>query len=121
MPPKPVLAIALFFLLGGFAHFYYLDAFVAAMPTYLGYHKQLVMISGVFEILGATGILHPLTRQLAGYGLIALAIAVFPANINMAMHPDQFSKIPQTLLLLRLPLQLLLIWFIWWATVSKRI
>jgi uncharacterized membrane protein len=64
-----------------------------AIPDYLGYHKELVAISGLFEILGALGILVPQTRLLAGYGLIALIIAVYPANINMALHPEEFTKV----------------------------
>jgi uncharacterized membrane protein len=119
MPKIPVLVIAVFFLLGGIAHFVFLESFVGAMPAYLGFHRELVVISGVFEILGAVGILFARTRRLAAYGLIALSIVVFPANINMAMHPEQFSHIPQVLLVLRLPLQFLFIWFIWWATAPK--
>jgi len=119
MPGISVLAIALFFLLGGIAHFVFMEAFIRAMPSYLGFHQALVVISGVFEILGAIGLLVARTRRLAGLGLIALAIAVFPANVNMALHPEQFSQIPPALLLVRLPLQFLLIWFIWWATAPK--
>jgi uncharacterized membrane protein len=48
-----------------------------------------------------------------------LAVAVFPANVNMALHPEQFAQVHQTLLWLRLPLQFLLVWFIWWATAPK--
>ena len=78
MPRIPLLVIALFFLTGGIAHFVIADFFIKAMPDYLGYHKELVLISGVLEILGAIGILIPQTRLLAGYGLIALIIAVYP-------------------------------------------
>ena len=119
MPGISVLAIALFFFLGGIAHFVFADAYVAVMPSYLGFHRELVIISGVFEILGAIGLLVEQTRRLAGLGLIALAIAVFPANVNMALHPEQFSQISPALLLVRLPLQFLLIWFIWWATAPR--
>ena len=120
MPRLPVIIIALFFLLGGIAHFAYMDAFVAAMPAYLGFHEELVIVSGVFEIAGAVGILIPRTRRVAGYGLIALAFAVFPANINMALHPEKFPALSQTALYLRLPLQFVLVWFIWWATTPKK-
>ena len=118
-PGIAVGAIALFFLIGGLAHFVFMDAFISVMPSYLGFHKELVIISGVFEILGSVGLLVARTRRLAGWGLIALAVAVFPANVNMALHPEQFAQVPQTLLWLRLPLQFLFIWFIWWATAPK--
>ncbi len=86
-----------------------------AIPDYLGYHKELVAISGLFEILGALGILVPQTRLLAGYGLIALIIAVYPANINMALHPKEFTEIAEFLLYIRLTFQILFIWFVWWV------
>lgn len=85
------------------------------MPQYLSHHQELVFISGVFEGLGAVGILIKKTRRLSAYGLIALSIAVFPANINMALHPERFANIPVILLYLRLPMQLFIIWFIGWA------
>jgi uncharacterized membrane protein len=107
--------IALFFLVGGIAHFVWLDTFVSIMPAYLNCHKELVIISGVFELLGAGGILLPRTRRFAGVGLIALTIAVLPANINMAMHPENFPQIPVSFLYGCLPLQFLFIWLIWWA------
>ncbi|WP_252108600.1 MULTISPECIES: DoxX family protein [unclassified Halomonas] len=119
MPTIPLLIIALFFFLGGIAHFALTDFFILAMPDYLGYHRELVLISGVFELLGAVGILVPSTRKLAGWGLIALMVAVFPANVHMALHPEAFPSIPVWLLYARLPLQALLIAFVWWAIHRK--
>lgn len=110
-----MLIIALFFLIGGVAHFVFTDFFVMAMPDYLSYHKELVLISGIFELLGAIGILIPKTRFLAGCGLIALMAAVYPANINMALHPERYPDIPEIILYIRLPLQFLFVWFVWWA------
>ena len=121
MPRIAVLIIALFFITGGIAHFVITDFFILAMPAYLNYHRELVLISGVFELLGAIGILLPRTRVLAGYGLIVLCIAVFPANINMAMHPEQFTNIKEIFLYIRLPVQLVFIWFIWWAIKPERV
>ncbi|MDN7132575.1 DoxX family protein [Halomonas sp. MC140] len=115
MPRIPLLIIALFFLIGGVAHFVFTDFFVMAMPHYLGYHKELVLISGIFELLGAMGILIPKTRFLAGCGLIALIVAVYPANINMALHPERYPDISEIFLYARLPLQFLFVWFVWWA------
>lgn len=121
MPRIPLLVISLFFIIGGIAHFVVPDFFIMAMPDYLGYHTELVIISGLFEILGAIGILVPHTRLLAGYGLIALIVAVYPANINMALHPENYSDIPKLFLYLRLPFQFLLIWFVWWAIAPDRL
>ncbi len=113
VPSVSILVIAAFFFIGGVAHFVFTDVFVRIMPNYLGYQKELVLISGVFELLGAIGILFPSTRLLAGYGLIVLIIAVFPANINMAIHPQDYKSIPELLLWLRLPLQFFFVWFVW--------
>ena len=78
-------------------------------------------ISDLFEILGTGGILVPQTRLLAGYGLIALIIAVYPANINMALHPEIFTEIFEFLLYIRLIPQILFIWFVWWAITPERL
>jgi uncharacterized membrane protein len=121
MPRIPLLIISLFFLTGGIAHFVLLDFFVLSMPDYLGYHKELVIISGVFEILGAIGILVPSTRRFAAYGLILLVIAVYPANINMALHPEKYPDLPALFLYARLPFQFLFVWFIWWAIAPERL
>jgi uncharacterized membrane protein len=121
MPRVQLLIIALFFMTGGIAHFIVADFFIMAMPTYLGYHHELVFISGIFEILGAIGILVPRTRLLAGYGLIALIIAVYPANINMALHPEKYEGISEVFLYIRLTVQILFIWFVWWAIAPERL
>lgn len=121
MPRIPLLIITLFFLSGGIAHFIFVDFFVQAMPSYLSYHKELVLISGVFELLGAIGILVPQTRLLAAYGLIALIIAVYPANINMALHPEKYPDLSALFLYIRLPFQFLFIAFVWWAIKPERL
>ena len=91
------------------------------MPDYLSYHREIVIISGVLELLGAIGILVVKSRLLAGYCLIILCVVVFPANINMALHPEKFTDIPVIFLYIRLPLQILMIWFIWWAIKPERL
>lgn len=121
MPRLPLLVIAAFFIGGGIAHFVIDDFFVAIMPDYLPYHWELVIISGVFEIVGALALLVPRFRLLAGYGLMLLVLAVYPANINMALHPERFPDIPLWTLYLRLPFQLVFLWFIWWAIKPERI
>jgi len=116
----PLLVVALFFISGGIAHFVFMDFFAMSIPDYLRYPRELVIISGVFELFGAIGILVPQTRLLAGYGLIALIIAVYPANINMALHPEQFKNLPALFLYIRLPFQFLFVWFVWWAIAPER-
>lgn len=120
MPRIPILLIALFFFAGGVAHFLLPDFFIRIMPAYLSHHKELVIISGLFEIAGALGLLLPKTRLWAAYGLIALIIAVYPANINMALHPEKFPEVSVLLLYARLPLQFILVWFVWWSVTAER-
>lgn len=115
MSSIPVLIVSTFFIGAGILHFALLDFFSSIVPPYFSNPEALVKISGVFEILGGIGILIQRTRMWAGYGLILLCIAVLPANIHMAMNPDQFADIPMALLYLRLPLQALVIWVIWKA------
>jgi uncharacterized membrane protein len=108
----------------GVLHFTADHLFVQIMPPFLPWHYALVWISGVFEALLGVGLLLPKYRRLASYGLVALFIAVFPANIYMAVANVQMTDLPSWLhqpsqlgLWLRLPLQLL---FIWWALRAGR-
>ena len=90
------------------------------MPAVLPAPWTLVYLSGVAEILGGLGLILPATRRLAAWGLIALFIAVFPANLNMAQNhlPLGTTEVPSWALWARLPLQLLLIW--WAASFTRR-
>lgn len=110
--------LSLFFVSIGIAHFAAAQAFVDIMPPYLPWHLQLVWLSGVFEILGGLGVLPVATRRFAGYGLIALLVAVFPANLHMAMDPEPFvaQGLPAWALYARLPFQLVFAAWVWWAT-----
>ena len=92
------------------------------MPPYLPAHRELVYLSGVFEILGGIGLLIPGLRRFAGWGLIALLLAVFPANVHMALNPQPFidQGIPLWALYARLPVQFLLMYAIWWITRPER-
>jgi uncharacterized membrane protein len=110
--------LAFFFALAGVGHFTNEAFFVSIMPPYLPAHRFLVYLSGVFEFLGAVAALVPATRSYAGYALIALLIAVFPANIHMAMNPELFvtEGSPAWGLYARLPVQLLFMYWAWWAT-----
>ena len=75
------------------------------MPDYLPAHRELVYASGVAEMAGGAGVLSERTRKPAGWWLIATLIAVFPANLNMALHPDRYARIPPAALWARLPFQ----------------
>ena len=103
------------FIIVGILHFIRPSGFVAIVPPFLPAHQELVYISGVFEILGGIGLFLPRLQRFAVMGLIALAIAVFPANIYMVMHPEVFATgwITPLALWIRLPLQPLLIWWLW--------
>ncbi|HEU4428980.1 MAG TPA: DoxX family protein [Myxococcota bacterium] len=109
--------IALFFINAGISHFTNEAFFVRIVPPWLPNPLLMVQISGVAEIAGGLGILVPQLRRAAGIGLIALLIAVFPANVHMAVHPEQFADIATPgMLYFRLPLQLVALVWTWWAT-----
>ena len=110
--------LAVFFVGAGVGHFTMTDFFVSIVPPYLPSPRLLVYVSGVCEIAGGIGVLVPAQRRAAGLGLIALLIAVFPANLHMAIHPDGFvaQGIPYWSLYARLPCQFLFIGWAWWAT-----
>ena len=104
--------LGILFVLAGANHFRNPDFYVKIMPDSLPYHRELVLISGVFEVALGVLLLVPATSRLAAWGLIALLIAVFPANVFMYQHAERFGVSP-TLLLLRLPLQAALIFWAW--------
>lgn len=113
------IATAITFMTTGALHFVQEKFFTAIVPKSLPNPKALVYISGVAEFLGGIGVLHPKTRSLSGKGLIALLLAVFPANINMALNPERFKMFPAWALWARLPLQFAIIGQVWAATQRK--
>lgn len=106
--------IALLFMIGGVLHFINTNLYLKIMPPYIPWHLAMVYISGVAEIAGGVGLLVPMLRKPAAWGLVALLVAVFPANVYMAMDHIQVTArpIPQALLLARLPLQAVMIWLV---------
>ena len=102
----------------GVRHFVDPQPFVGIVPAVLPAKLWLVWISGAAEICGGLGLLVPRTRKWAGYGLIALYVAVFPANINMALHhlPLGPTVVPAWALWARLPFQALFIAVAWWVS-----
>lgn len=103
----------------GVLHFVDPDPFIAIMPPYLPSPRALVLLSGFFEIAGGLGLLWKRVRRAAGLGLVALYIAVFPANLHMALHHLSLGPTtpPAWALWARLPLQLVLIF--WALRVSR--
>jgi uncharacterized membrane protein len=90
--------------------------YIRIVPPWLPVHAALVMISGTAEIAGGIGVLVKQTRRVAGIGLIALLIAVFPANVQMALHPQQYSDIGgPAVFWVRLPLQLAIVAWVWFS------
>jgi uncharacterized membrane protein len=108
--------LAIGFVLAGVYHFVSPEFYLRMMPPYIPWHRAMVAISGVAEIVLGLAVLVPQTRRLAGWGLIALLIAVFPANLYMAEHQELFPKITQASLYVRLPFQALFIAWAWWTT-----
>lgn len=106
--------MAIFFVAAGLNHFLNPAFYLKIMPPYLPWHLFLVYLSGVSEIV--LGGLLPIPRftRAAAWGLIALLIAVFPANIHMAVNPELFPEYSRTMLWLRLPLQLVMIAWAYW-------
>ena len=102
----------------GLRHFIDPNFFMAIMPDYLPYHLEAVYVSGVFEIILGSMLLYKKTRRLAGWGLIALLIAVFPANIYLAQNEtaQQSLDIIQFVAIIRLPFQFLFISLAYWHT-----
>ncbi|MEP6591468.1 MAG: MauE/DoxX family redox-associated membrane protein [Gemmatimonadota bacterium] len=100
----------------GTNHFRHPDGFVQIMPDYLPWPLALVYLSGVAECgLGAMLLVRGWAR-VAAWGIIALLIAIFPANINMAVHPAIYPQAPVWALWLRLPVQGLLMWWVYQYT-----
>jgi uncharacterized membrane protein len=104
------------FVLAGINHFLRRSMYMAIMPPYLPWHRALVDLSGYAEIVLGALVLAPQYARRAGWGLIALLIAVFPANLHMALNPERYAAIPPLLLWLRLPLQAVLIGAVDWCT-----
>ena len=108
-------ALALVMIVAGMLHFVATDAYVSIMPDYMPLHRELVYLSGMFEVLFGLGLLWHKTREAAGIGLIVLFLAVLPANFNMAVQDIQPAgfHIPVFLLWARLPFQLVFIYWAW--------
>jgi len=114
---------ALGFIAAGINHFAKPQFYREIVPPGFPSPAALVAISGFFEILGGIGLLMPPLRRWAGWGLIALLIAVFPANIYMAVEPQRFASmhIAPWVLRARLPLQCVFVVWIWFVAINRRL
>lgn len=116
------LLLAALFSFAGTMHFVAPTPYIAIVPSWLPNAPLLVIVSGVCEILGGLGVLLPQTRRLAGWGLIALLFAVFPANIHMLQlaYANDGTTLWKAALWFRLPLQLLMLWWVWRAAARPK-
>lgn len=110
-----------FFAFAGTMHFVIPRSYEAIMPPSLPRHREAVVLSGVAEIAGGAAVLAQPTRRFARWWLLALLLAVFPANVHMAVSPEQvggldLKRIPRWALWARLPLQPLAMIWVWRAT-----
>jgi uncharacterized membrane protein len=108
-------AVAAVFVGAGVAHFVWPPVFVRIVPPYVPRPLLLVYLSGVAEVLGGLGVLVPALRVYAGWGLLLLLCAVFPVHTYMARHPEVFSKVPGWALYGRIPLQFVLMAWVYWT------
>jgi uncharacterized membrane protein len=109
------------FVFTGTMHFVIPRSYEAMMPPSLPRHREAVLVSGVAEIAGGLAVAAPSTRRFARWWLLALLVAVFPANVHMAANPEQvrgldLNRIPRWALWARLPLQPLAMLWVWRAT-----
>lgn len=104
------------FTIGGLAHFIWPGHLAEAIPPALPWREAAVYITGFFELVGAAGVALSRFRRAAGLGLVALTLCITPASVYMWVYAERFATIPEGLLLLRLPLQVVLIALIWWVT-----
>jgi uncharacterized membrane protein len=115
-----LILVFLWFLFGGVAHFSLTEVEMRIVPPAIPWPRAAVLVSGVFELLGAVGILIPATRRAAGIGLFLLTLAVTPANVYMLQHAELFN-VPRWALIVRLPFQLVLLALILWSTWTPRV
>lgn len=113
-------ALALFFIAAGVNHFLMPEIYLGMMPPWVPAPHAANAISGVAEILGGLGVLIPATRRWAGWGLLALLVAVFPANVHVALEGRMpGTSLSPAVLWLRLPFQAVFAAWIVWTTFSR--
>jgi uncharacterized membrane protein len=113
--------LAAFFSFAGTMHFVIPRSYEAIMPPALPRHREAVIVSGLAEIVGGAAVIPRRSRRFARWWLLALLLAVFPANLHMAVNPEQvrgldLDRVPRWALWARLPLQPLAMLWVWTAT-----
>jgi len=108
--------LAAFWIAAGLNHFAMPKAYRSIVPDYLPAHRELVLWSGVAEIIGGVAVVPAASRRFARWWLLGVLAAVYPANIHMALHPDRYPQVPPLALWARLPLQFLCAWWVWRST-----
>jgi uncharacterized membrane protein len=112
--------LGILFVLAGVNHFVNPGFYVRIMPPYLPWHLALVYLSGVCEMVLGLLLLIPKTSRLAAWGLIALLVAVFPANVHMATNTQDYPEFSPVSLYVRLPIQVVLIGWAYWFTREEK-
>lgn len=113
--------LAVFFIAAGLNHFRNPAIYLGMMPPWLPAPELLGQISGGAEILGGLGLLLPAARRFAGWGLVALLVAIFPANLHVAMQGNMPGlDVPAWGLWLRLPFQFVFLSWVWWVALAEK-
>ncbi|MCF7689699.1 MAG: DoxX family membrane protein [Cephaloticoccus sp.] len=108
---------AIFFVVAGANHFRQPEIYLGMMPPFLPWPEALNLISGAAEILGGLGLMVARTRRIAGWGLLALLVAVFPANVYVALQGRMPGlDVSPLALWLRLPFQFVFMAWVWWVS-----
>lgn len=108
--------LAFFFISAGLNHFWHPESYMQIMPPYLPWQRELVLLSGLLEVVLGVLVLIPKYTRRAAWGLILLLLAVYPANLHMAINHHLFPQFPLWFHWLRLPLQFVFIAWAWWFT-----
>ena len=111
-----LILMSLFYVFAGYNHFANPAFYLRMMPPYIPFHDAMVFLSGVAEVALGVALLIPRLRVYAAWGVIALLIAVFPANLYMATANLTLGNAPSWALWARLPFQLVFIAWAWWHT-----
>jgi uncharacterized membrane protein len=112
--------LGLSFVAAGLNHFIHTDFYLKIMPPYLPWHLFLVYVTGFFEATLGAALLIKRSARAAAWGLLALLVAVYPANIHMALNPHLYPEYNQALLWVRLPIQIVLMAWVYWYTRRDR-
>jgi len=108
--------VGLLFKLAGINHLLNSDFYANVMPPYIPAHLTMIYVSGFFQVLGGVGVFIPKLPRAAGWGLIALLIAVFPVHLHMVRYPSKYPLFPYWAIVTRIPLQFILIVWVEWST-----